>query len=88
MLYGRNLPGGEHVGGLTMGGVPLERLPVIIPLPADEGSRPAVSGFSPVRRAWDDGIEFRLPTPGGPANPIGVSLAKVAYGCRGAGAER
>ncbi len=78
-LYGRNLPGGKPVDGLTSRGAPLEKLPVNISLPADEktSTRLALSGFSPLTRVWQDGIEYRLPTPAGAANPVTVYYAKA-----------
>ena len=72
-LYGRNLPGGQPADGLTMRRrSAAERLQVNIPLPADDAaqSRLAVERLRRSRRAWQDGIEFRLPTPSGPANPV------------------
>src|SRR5262245_29985812 len=79
-LYGRNLPGGKPVEGLTSRGAPLERLPVNISLPTDDNTRTrlALSGFAPLTRAWQDGIEFRLPTAAGPANPVSVYYAKAS----------
>src|SRR5262245_4460522 len=70
-LYGRNLPGGQPAESLASGGLPLEKLTINVPLPADEAAqtRLALAGYSPLRRAWQDGIEFRLPTPSGVTNP-------------------
>jgi hypothetical protein len=77
-LYGRNLSGGQPAEGLTINGVPLEKLTVKIPLPADEAAtaKLVLSGSSPLARAWQDGIEYRLPTPSGPANPVSVYFAR------------
>ena len=78
-------------------GVPLEKLPVNITLPADEAarSRLALSGFAPLARAWQDCIEYRLTTPAGPANPVSIYFAKAPAvvveaepnNCSGAGAK-
>lgn len=77
-LYGRNLPGGQPAGELTIGGVPLQKLPVIIPLPADDAARSqlAVPAGSHLKQAWQDAIAFRLATPAGPANPVPIYFAK------------
>jgi hypothetical protein len=78
LLFGRNLPGGEPAPGISVGGVQLQRLPIIIPLPGDEASqsRLTLGGFAPLARAWQDGIEFRLSTATGPANPVSVYFSK------------
>jgi hypothetical protein len=78
-LYGRNLPGSKLAEGQTINGVPLEKLPVNITLPADETARShlVLSTASPLARAWQDGIEYRLSTPSGPANPVSVYFAKA-----------
>jgi hypothetical protein len=72
MIYGRNLPGGQPVEGMSMNGAPLQKLAVNIPLPADDAARTslAVGPATPNRAAGLDAIEFRLPTPQGPANPV------------------
>ncbi len=77
-IYGRNLPGGQPADGLTIAGVPLQKLSVNIPMPGDEAAKAmlAVSGSTLVRSAWQDGIEYRLPTPAGPANPITIYFAR------------
>lgn len=78
-LYGRNLPGGKPVPGLICRGAPLEMLPVNITLPADEAtqSKLQLSTFAPLARAWQDAIEYRLPTSAGPANPVAIGFAKA-----------
>jgi hypothetical protein len=77
-VYGRNLPGGAPADGLTINGAPLQKLVVNIPMPADEVAKTTLASNSttPVRGAWQDGIEFRLPTPAGPANPVTVYFAR------------
>ncbi len=79
-IYGRNLPGGQPADGLVMNGVPLQKVQVNIPLPGDDAGRSqlAVIGAVDPRRAWQDAVEFRLPTPQGPANPVAVYVAKTA----------
>jgi hypothetical protein len=79
MLYGRNLPGGKPVPGLTCRGAALEMLPVNVPLPSDEAaaSRLQLSGYSSLARAWQDGIEFRLPASSGTANPVAIYFSKT-----------
>jgi hypothetical protein len=71
-IYGRNLPGGQPVEGMSMNGAPLQKLTVNIPLPADEAASTnlAIGPATPNRAASLDAIEFRLPTPQGPANPV------------------
>src|SRR5207253_4090053 len=78
-LYGRNLPGGRPADGLTAGGLPLEKLPVNVSLPAEETAKTslALSGFSPLTRAWQDALEFKLPAPRGPANPVAIYFSKA-----------
>ena len=44
--------------------------------------------MAPVRKAWQDGIEFRLPTPAGPANPVSVYFCQVAQSGHRARAEQ
>lgn len=76
-IYGRNLPGGQPADGLSMNGAPLQKLVVNVPMPADEAARTslAVGPATPNRAASLDAIEFRLPTPQGPANPVLVYFA-------------
>jgi hypothetical protein len=79
-LYGRNLPGGAPAESLTIGGVPLLKLAVTIALPGDEVARTqlALVGAADPRCAWQDGNEYRLSTPQGPANPVIVYFARAA----------
>jgi hypothetical protein len=79
-IYGRNLSGGQPADGLSIGGVPLQKVQVNVQLPGDDAGRCqlAVYGALDPRRAWQDGIEFRLPTPQGAANPVTVYVAKAA----------
>src|SRR5262249_51227176 len=50
-----------------------------ITLKADEAAKTqlVLSSASPLSRAWQDGTEFRLPTPAGPANPVSIYFAKA-----------
>ena len=77
-IYGRNLPGGQPADGLTIGGAALQKLVVNIPLPADDVAKATLASNSttPFRSVWQDGVEFRLPTPAGPANPVTVYYAR------------
>jgi hypothetical protein len=77
-IYGRNLPGGQPADGLAIAGSPLQKVVVNIPLPGDDAAKAslALGTLAPVRMAWQDGIEFRLPTPAGPANPVNVYFSK------------
>jgi hypothetical protein len=76
-LYGRNLPGGQPADGLTLAGAPLQSVQVSIPLPGDDAGKAqlAIGHLASPKRAWQDGILFRLPTAVGPANPVMVYLA-------------
>ena len=78
-VYGRNLPGGQPAEGLLLGGAPLQKLQVNIAIPADDPGKatPALGELGAPRQAWTDGVEFRLPTPSGPANPVTVNIAKA-----------
>ncbi|MDX1947488.1 MAG: hypothetical protein SFU86_18960 [Pirellulaceae bacterium] len=78
-LYGRNLPGGQPADGLMIAGAPLQKVLVTIPLPGDELGKSSLApgAVAPVRKAWQDAVEFRLPTPQGLANPVNVYFAKA-----------
>jgi hypothetical protein len=75
-LFGRNLPGGQPTGGLTIDGKPLEMLEVAIPLPSDAATQQIVAGalLEPVELGID-GVEFQLDSPAGQSNSVLVSLA-------------
>ena len=79
-IYGRNLPGGQPADGLLLGGAPLQKVQVNIAIPGDDAgqSRLPLGELAQPRQAWLDGVEFRLPTPAGPANPVAVYVAKAA----------
>ncbi|MCA9224296.1 MAG: PPC domain-containing protein [Planctomycetales bacterium] len=62
-LYGRNLPGGKPVDGLTtINGVPLEQATVTVNMPGDEASlqRAPVGEFLPMVAIFQDGIEYQV----------------------------
>jgi hypothetical protein len=71
-LYGRNLPGGKVVPGMTFNGRPVEALTVTVTPPAERGKL-AVRGPVPPAQALLDGFEFRLPG----SNPVPVYLTDV-----------
>ncbi len=73
-LYGRNLPGGQPADGLTLAGVPLQKLVVNIPLPSDDEARRgmAVGGFVASNSSLLDGVTYRL----GSSNPVRIDYAK------------
>ena len=77
-IYGRNLPGGQPAEGMSVSGGPLQKVTVNIPMPADDAARTglAVGPHTSPRSAPLDGIEYRLPTPQGPANPVTVYFAR------------
>lgn len=77
-LYGRNLPGGEAVEGVTLAGVPLQKLLVTIAAPGDDAARAKLplAGTALPRQAWQSGFEYRLETPQGPSNPVVIYFAK------------
>lgn len=74
-LYGRNLPGGQNVEGMTIAGVPLQKLQVNISAPGDEAARsqlPLARAARP-RQAWQTGFEYRHAD----SNPAVVYFAKA-----------
>jgi hypothetical protein len=75
-LFGRNLPGGQPAGILTVDGKPLETLEVAIPLPGDAATQQITAGsLSEPVEIGIDGVEFQIDSPAGPSNPVLVSLA-------------
>ena len=79
-LYGRNLPGGQPAEGLTIGGVPLKKLPVNIPLPADEAARDAAGAQRLVAAGAGLAGRHRVSAcrrRSGPANPVSIYFAKA-----------
>lgn len=78
-LFGRNLPGGTTAENLCIGNAPLQKLEVSIALPGDNAPPGQLSGgAAPLKGAWQEGIEFRLSSPHGPANPVRIYQAKAA----------
>ena len=74
-IYGRNLPGGQNVDGLTMGASPLQKLQVNIAAPGDEAARsqlPLARAAKP-RQAWQTGFEYSLDK----SNPAVIYFAKA-----------
>jgi hypothetical protein len=60
-LYGRNLPGGQPAEETSRAGIPLQKLEVHIPLPADDATRRGmgVGGFVSSNGALTDGLHYR-----------------------------
>jgi len=77
-VYGRSLPGGQAVDGLTIDGRPLEVLSIEIQLPEGPESQ-ALAVDLPVESPESsvDGVAYRLATPQGPANPVMVGFASA-----------
>lgn len=75
-VFGRNLPGGKIVPGLTIDGRPIEVVSTRISLPsAAEADRlPAATPIEPAAGGID-AILYRHPSQQGPSNPALVSLA-------------
>lgn len=74
VAYGWNLPGGS-TADVAIDGRRLERVPVRLSMPADiEGRLVFSERLEPAQFAVD-GVEFRLPSPGGPSNPVLVAAA-------------
>ncbi len=74
-VYGRNLPGGKVVPGLTLDGKPVEAVTTTVTAPADGAAltfRGRVASLSGVQ----DGFEFRLPAA---LDPAGLSNAVVVF---------
>ena len=78
-VYGVNLPGGQPADGMSMQGIPLQKLMVNIPAPGAEAAKTqlAVGPLGRPQRAWQDGFEYRLTTPQGPSNPITIYFARA-----------
>ena len=83
-LYGRNLPGGKPSTNFSIAGRPLEQFAVQIAIPpvaaSREGAGLQVSGsFAPASTlpasAPIEAFEYCHPAPGGPANPVHISIA-------------
>src|SRR5262249_44987959 len=58
---------------------PLEKLPVNVSLPADDAARTSLSlsGSSPLARAWQDAMEFRLRAAPASANSVPIYYSKA-----------
>ncbi|HJT34716.1 MAG TPA: hypothetical protein VJ783_22000 [Pirellulales bacterium] len=78
-IYGRNLPGGKPVDGMTIDGRPLEVVTANIALPSlEEAQRLAAGTLIEPAEAETDAIVYRHPTPQGPANAVVIGLATAA----------
>jgi hypothetical protein len=78
-LYGRNLPGGQPVEGMTIDGAPLQKLPVTIAAPGDDAARSQLplAGAARPHQAWQSGFEYRQTTPQGLSNAAVIYFAKA-----------
>ena len=83
-LYGRNLPGGTPATNFSVAGRPLEQLAVQIAIPPLESSQGAAghqagdnfaAASTMPASAPVDTWEYVHPAPGGPANPVRISIA-------------
>lgn len=75
-IYGRDLPGGQPVPGLTVDGRPLDRVTANIALPsADEARRLSAGRLIEPAESQIDAVIYRHPTPQGPANPVFIGVA-------------
>lgn len=74
-LYGRNLPGGQNVEGMTLNGAPLQKLTVNIAAPGDEAARSQLplARMAKPRQAWQTGFEYRHAD----SNPAVIYFAKA-----------
>ena len=78
-VYGRNLPGGQPVAGMTLDGSPLQQLNVQIPLPA-EATAPAAGSslrLSP-HLALSPYFEYRLTSPQGLSSGAPIFFSSAA----------
>ncbi len=75
-LLGRNL-GGTPAHGLSIGGIPLEQREVTLTMPRSLEPDPTLPtlGFLPSFAASRRGLEFALPGPSGPSNPVFIAEA-------------
>ncbi len=79
-LYGRNLPGGKVVDGMSIDGRPVETLSVTVTPPPARGELTVRGNVAPPQ-ALNDGFEFRLPGSNGVPiylTDVTVSLEKPA----------
>lgn len=75
-LFGRQLPGGQPAG-ISLDGHPLEKLNVSVPLPGPATEWKLTAARVEPYQAGMDAVEYRLPSPQGPSNPVLVSLASA-----------
>ena len=75
-VFGRNLPGGKPVPGLSIDGRPIEVVNATIPLPsAAEADRLPAATLIESAASGIDAILYRQPSPRGLSNPVLVGLA-------------
>jgi hypothetical protein len=75
-VYGRNLPGGKPVPGVTLDGRPVESVSVSVTPPNDPNAHTklAYRGYTSPARALQDGFEYQLTGPGGKSNNVTIYL--------------
>ncbi len=75
-LLGRNL-GGTPAPGLSIDGLPVEQREVVFTMPGTLEPDPTLPtlGFLPSSAASRRGLEFSLPGPSGPSNPVFIAEA-------------
>lgn len=80
-VYGRNLPGGQPVVGMQVGGRPVESITATVTPPTDPAAAMSFRfrGRVAPPLGLRDGFEYRVTGPGGASNPVPVFLtdAKV-----------
>ncbi len=75
-IYGRNLPGGQPVAKLTVGGRPLEQLTVSIDVPAGDATALLDARVAPTsQQSMLDGFAYQLTSPQGVSSPYLVGFA-------------
>lgn len=75
-IFGRNLPGGQPVEGLMVGGNPLERVDVEIDVPGGAAETRLESDLLVAPEgAFIDGFTYRLPSDQGESNPVFIPFA-------------
>ena len=74
-VYGRNLPNGQAVEGMTIDGAPLEKTTVNIQVPTDERAKNglAVTSYLPTNSVFIDAIEYQLAS----SNTVNIGVARA-----------
>jgi len=75
-VYGRNLPGGKPVAGVTIDGRPIESVAVTIPPTGEVGKLALRQRIEPVMGLLD-GFEYRIGSPGNSSNAVPVFLTSL-----------